>query len=513
MKSPVIRRGTLLVIALILLYILVFSVFTIGRYARYNATGWDLGIFTQLTWNASQGRPLQNTLAEHDTMLAIHAPYITVILAPLMWLWADPRLMLIAQSVILGLGAWPIARLAGRTFREGWIPPLFAALWVLYPALGWMNRWDFHEIAPAATFFAFAFDAADRRAWRETDIWLILALLCKEEIGLNVAFFGLYMWLRYDRPRLPCLMWLFSGTAWFVIHAFVVFPNLRGADNGLPIHANRYNWLIHGTPRGIWDYLTGPDLGRKLGYLFKILAPLAFVPLIVPPVLLPALPTIGLNLLSSYGQQFNIYMHYQAPVIPTLIVAAMFGAANLRDRIQRRSWRFVPKTRIMPVIGGVLLLASLGMWLAINPLWGDPGDSAIFGWDSGAHLNALREVEDLIPPDACVVADNNIEPVYSVRRETYVLGARGTGPVGDGDGCAYMIVDLGDNRHDDFTIGEEVACFQFWSGKRTPIYFRDTVVVLHWEGDSTVPPVSADPDAWQQMSDYCAAYGAAPGAD
>jgi hypothetical protein len=63
-----------------------------------------------------------------------------------------------------------------------------------------------------------------------------------------------------------------------------------------------------------------------------------------------------------------------------------------------------------------------------------------------------------------------------------------------------MIVDLGDRRFDDFVVGEEVACYQFWSQKRAPIYFRDTVVVLKWM------PADPDPEAWQRMNDYCAMY-------
>ncbi len=49
-------------------------------------------------------------------------------------------------------------------------------------------------------------------------------------------------------------------------------------------------------------------------------------------------------------------------------------------------------------------------------------------------------------------------------------------------------------------MGSEVACYQFWSQKRVPVYFRDTVVVLKWM------PADPDPDAWQQMEAYCAAY-------
>jgi hypothetical protein len=96
-----------------------------------------------------------------------------------------------------------------------------------------------------------------------------------------------------------------------------------------------------------------------------------------------------------------------------------------------------------------------------------------------------------------VVTENNIQAHFSVRPETYVLGARG-----DMDGCTYMIIDLGDPRHDDFTSGEEVACTQFWAQKRAPIYFRDTVVVLKQM------PAESPPTTWQQMNDYCTAYAA-----
>ena len=490
MKRVLARRQTILIVTLMAIYMVVFTVFTIGRYVRYNATGWDLGIFTQLTWNAAHGRFLHNTIAEQNNMLGVHSPYITILLAPLMWLWADPRTLLIVQTLILGAGAWPIAQLARRMFTQWWMAVFFAALWLLYPALGWINRWDFHEIAPAATSFAFAFEAADRRAWRQTDVWLVLALLCKEEIGLNVAAFAVYMAWRYHRQRRTCAAWFVVGMAWFIGHAFIIFPTLREGHNTMPIHAVRYEWFLSGDPRQIWDFLSGPVFRLKIRYLIELFAPLAFVPLADPVALIPALPTFALSTLSSHEQQGSMYLHHNAPVIPALVVAAMFGLAWLSRRF----------THGLGIGVGVLTAASLLMWAMYNPIFGSSEKSSVYGWEAGAHVNALNEVRTMIPDGACVVAENNIQAHYSVRAETYVIGARGSGPVGDGDGCAYMIVDLGDRRFDDFAVGEAVACYQFWSQKRAPIYFRDTVVVLEWM------PADPDPAAWQQMNAYCAAY-------
>ena len=488
---PRLSRPSILILALIAGYIVAFSVLAVGRYERYNATGWDLGIYTQVTWNTAHGRILQNTVAEQDNFLSIHAPYIVILLAPLMGLWADARLLLIAQTVLLALGAFPVARLAGRRLGRGWIAVFFAALWLIYPALGWMSRWDFHEITPAATFLAFAFEAADRRAWRQTDGWLLLALLCKEEVGLNVAAFAIFTALAYQRHRGVCAAWFVLGIGWFVGHAFILFPALSEVDPDLPIHAVRYQWLLDGDWQQIADHLAGPVMRHKLMYLVELLLPLAFVPLLAPTALIPALPTLALSLLSAREEQGSIYLHYNAPVIPALMVAAVFGLAWLEQR-------FKHGLRL-----GVFILActSLLAWIAYNPLFGSAEESHVYGWEAGAHRDALNGVKDLIPADACVVAENNIQPHYSTRRESYVIGARGTGPVGDADGCTYMIVDLGDHRFDDFVVNEDVACYQFWSQKRAPIYFRDTVVVLQWR------PAEADPEAWQQMDAYCAGLG------
>lgn len=485
--------GMVIAVGLILVYVFVFSVFTIGRYERYNATGWDLGIFTQLTWNAAHGRPLQNTIAEQNNMLGVHAPYITVVLAPLFWLWPDPRMLLIVQSILMGIGAWPIARLARRHFPEWWIPPIFAAIWLLYPCVGFINRWDFHEIAPVAAFLAFAFEAADRRAWPQVDLWLMLSILCKEEVGLNVAFFGLYMLWRLKRKRLPSLIWFVIGIGWFVIHAFVIFPILRNADNGLPIHAVRYSWLLnHDLPTMI-SYILGPDTLLKAAFLIKLFAPVAFISLVAPEALLVALPTFALSLLSSFTPQFDIFLHYTAPIIPAILVSAVYGAEKLRRMLARQKIKHPTR-----VILGVALSAAILAWLIYNPLTYLPTPFTVYGWETGAHLDALHEIEGIIPPQACVVAGSEIQAHYAVRPETYVLGARG-----DMDGCAYMIIDMSDEHFNySFTNTQEVGCYQYWSKKRAPIYYRDTVVVLQQA------PAQANPDAVQGFSDYCNHFAA-----
>jgi uncharacterized membrane protein len=392
------------------------------------------------------------------------------------------------------LGAWPIAKLAARTFQQWWIPVFFAALWLLYPALGWLNRWDFHEIAPAATFFAFAFEAADRRDWRAMLLWLNLAILCKEEVGLDVAFFGLYLLWRFRGESIPRLrryssILFVGGIAWFVIHAFVIFPGLRGTD--LPIHATRYEWLLHLSPQSIMETFTATAILNRVAFLIKLFAPVGFVALLAPGALIVALPTLGLSLLSAYFPQYDIYMHYATVIIPCVLVASIAGMRRLSVWLEQR------KRSGFKISAGYVGTSAAVMWVIFNPLFSSsPPGYELMGWDAGAHIEALEAAKTHIPADACIVTENNIQAHYSTRPETYVLKARGN----DNDGCAYMLIDLGDGRFDDFTSGEQVACYQFWSGKRAPIFFQDTVVILQWK------PAEANPDASQQMQAYCDAF-------
>ncbi len=283
------------------------------------------------------------------------------------------------------------------------------------------------------------------------------------------------------------------GVGWFAVHGFVIIPTLWYAAShapGLPF-AGRYTWLFSGDPAQMWAYLTGPDTLLKIAFLIKLLAPVAFVALLAPRPLIVVASSLALALLSQWQAQFDIFMHYAAPYIPAILTASIYGAVRLRAYLDQRS---LPGLRIT---AGAMLGATLFMWMVYNPLLFTPSipGQTINGWQGGAHVEALNEAQKIIPPDACIVTENNIETHYTMRPTSYVVGVRG-----DMDGCTYMLIDLDDTRYDDFTDGQAVACNQFWAQKRTPIYFRDSVVVLQQM------PATPNPDALSQMGAYCDGY-------
>ena len=82
-------------------------------------------------------------------------------------------------------------------------------MYLLYPAVGFISRFDFHIEVFAIPAFIAAFLAMERKQWVWATIWLLVPLLVKENMGLTVAVFGIYAMIMPRKYR-----W---GTAWIIL--------------------------------------------------------------------------------------------------------------------------------------------------------------------------------------------------------------------------------------------------------------------------------------------------------
>src|SRR5687768_16486888 len=112
---PTERRYWYATLTLIAVYIFAFSVFTIGRYERYNATGFDLAFYDQILWRTAHG-DIMGVSIEGDNVSnwAFHVEPILLLIAPLRWVFSDTRWLLILQTVALAIAAIPVYRIALR---------------------------------------------------------------------------------------------------------------------------------------------------------------------------------------------------------------------------------------------------------------------------------------------------------------------------------------------------------------------------------------------------------------
>ncbi len=484
-------RATLILIAV---YVLVFSVFTIGRYERYNATGFDLAFYDQILWRTARGDVMGMSIeGDNWSNWAFHVEPILLLIAPFTLVFSDTRWLLVFQTVVLAVAAIPVYRIALRQWQKPWAGFLFAALYLLYPSVGWANKFDFHPLTITTPLLLFAFDAAELKRYRLTSALLLLAMLCKEEVGLVVACFGLY-WYVKDRWRFG-LAWLVIGVGWSILGFFVIIPAAQG-KSVLPNQAFlRYSWLFRGTLAEKIAYITGPDTPVKIRFLLQLLVALAFTPLLKPRILAIASPVIALSLLSANLNQSSVYHQYMADAVPFLMVAAIQGSYDASSPVRRLRLKFRPATvrRALLAAMGVGTLLSFALF---NPFFFVPREpyAPIYGWESGASLEGLRAAEALIPPDSCLTASNNITAHYGQRKSIYAIG------IGNYRDCDLVMVDMADTRFVSFGVPQDYACNQFVAANFRPIFYEDNVVILR-RGAPSLPQLDV------RLTDICRKQG------
>src|SRR5260370_16025981 len=199
------------------------------RYDTFKATAFDLGNMDQVLWNTIHGRPFQFTNQAIDwygppTRLAIHFEPIILLLSLLYIFHADPRILLIFQTLALVSGALPVFLLT-RKYLPEWplLSPCMAIAYLLSPALLGLNIFDFHPVSIATPLLLYAIVALTYKRYVWFLIACILAAACKEEVPLSVALFGLLVIWRYKSPRLGITL-LTAGLILSFLAFFVIIP-------------------------------------------------------------------------------------------------------------------------------------------------------------------------------------------------------------------------------------------------------------------------------------------------
>jgi uncharacterized membrane protein len=336
---------------------------------------------------------------------------ILVLFTPLWWLWPSPNMLVVVQALALALGAVPVYLLARKQLASSRAGVGFGLAYLLYPATGWLTLNEFHPVALATPLLLFAFWYLDEDRLLPFAACAVAASLCKEEIALVVAGFGIWYALA-RRRRLAGALIAAAGGAWAAIAIGIVIPHYNtGAESAF---YGRYS-EVGGSAGGILDTLFTDPLriaeaafsSRDLRYLLHLAAPLAALCLLSPLVLIAALPELAINLLSATTTQTSIHFHYTAGLIPPLVIAAVFGA----KRIGRRA---VP-------VATVVVLAAIGgnYWLGPIPGWRHvPGGQQFQATAARVsdHDRIATRALKLIPPEAVVSATNTLGGHLSERR-------------------------------------------------------------------------------------------------
>ncbi|MFS8815863.1 DUF2079 domain-containing protein [Synechococcus sp. R60.4] len=389
---------------------------SVVRHHLFQSGGYDLGIFDQSIYLISRGEvPFSTIRGIH--ILGDHAAFILYPISLLYRIVPSVYWLFGIQALALTLGALAVYHLALQAEIDSGRARTIAAAYLLYPAIFNANLFDFHPEVLAVPLFLAAILCV-----RSGKLWGFLLCLggilgCKAALSLNVAALGVWLLIwesrRIDKRwqrRCQVAGWLAiaAGSAWFGVATFWIIPHFSGSE---PAAVSHYSYLGSSVPEIIQNLVLKPTL--VLGKVFS-LDTLFYGFLLVIPVAwglswrhwdpwIPALPTLGLNILSSNPAYRDLVHQYALPVVPFLFLAVI---ENGKTTNPPASSAKVNKTAL---IWSLLAFLALAKYTFFGSLYLQSLDT----WQ------ATREALAQIATSGGVLTTHEISPHLTHRRVIY----------------------------------------------------------------------------------------------
>ena len=333
---------------------------SIIRYVHFQS-GLDLALFDQAVWHYSRFEAPFSSIKGFD-LLGDHFHPLAAVLAPLYWVWSDPRMLVIAQGLLVAASIVPVFLFARpRLGRAGayLLAGAYAAFWGIQNGV----QFDFHEVAFAPLLIALAILLADRHRWGWFWLAVVLLLLVKEDLSIFVVFLGIYLLTHRELRHGVGLVLV--GIAWFELSTHVFIPHFAGgADYGYWT----YRELGKDPPHAIWALARAPwrlftiafSPAQKAHTILDLMAPFLFLSLWSRLFIL-ALPLLAERFLSTNPSLWSTSFHYSLAIAPVLAMGAAAGLANLAALLPERRRRMIAIAGSAAMVVISLAITRLGM--------------------------------------------------------------------------------------------------------------------------------------------------------
>ncbi|WP_192810074.1 DUF2079 domain-containing protein [Actinomadura rudentiformis] len=401
-----------------------YATYSLLRIHTFRASTYDLVIFDQAIRSYSRfGLPVAMVKGVHNgfgpgfSILGDHFSPMLAVLAPLYWIHDGPETLVIAQAVLLALAFVPIWLYTERRLGSAaayCVAGAYTLGWPIAEALAF----DFHEVAFVPLLSALMVERHDAGRRGQAAFMAGMLLLVKEDMGLLLAGFGLYLLTRRGERRAGAIHVLVGLVATWV-SSRVLISAFGGDDD--------YYWAYGSfgpdLPSAALHLLTHPwdavkALGTppmKLETMALLVLPLLLLPL-ASPLTLTAVPLLAERMLADrIPNWWEARYHYNAFLIAVLLLASVDGAVRLRRLLAGRSWpRALPRrlrrvSRLVPAVG--LLVAAVVTVPYFS--FGEFGDASFYRRNERARAAAAAAA--LVPDGALVEAVNPLGPALSTR--------------------------------------------------------------------------------------------------
>lgn len=396
------------------------------RYNNFDFGKFDQGNMTQMVWNTLRGRVMYLTDyfgSNVPRWSMSHVDPILLLFVPVFAIFPHPMTLAYAQLVLVILSALLIFEIARTELKSKLAACLFSFAYLLYPSMGFINgTMGFHGVTAAVPFFLGAFYLFERM-YKENNfstkkivlfwVLLVITMAGKEQVPLYIIMWGLFIllfrtnagegvalkfkltkewlnsFLKIKSARIGLSM-VVVGIVWFSIAFFVIIPKyaplrtesykkfvesinvtfVSNSDVTLPNYfLSRYgefgstykevviNMLLNHR-KAIKVFLSGD----RIENLNRTFAPVSYLPLANPFMLLISAPDFAINYMTTsegLGTE-DIENHRISMIIPILFVSSIYAVSFLASLFKE----IFPKYKganmvVIAVLSGSVLFSCL----------------------------------------------------------------------------------------------------------------------------------------------------------
>jgi len=326
-------------------YVIYFTAATFLKYDNFYMGRFDLGNMAQTVWNTHHGRIFTFTDpngVDNLSRLAFHADFMLIFISPLYYLWEDPRILLLTQTLVIAFGGIFVYLISKEILNNKLISLVLSFSFYIYPAVNYVNLFDFHAVSFTITLFLAAFYFILKRKYSISLIFLFLAGITKEEVWVVNAIFGIYLTFQPKQRNLGILVFLVSSLVFY----FLIWQAIPKALGGNHFALSFYRDFGDNPTQVIKTLILSPHKvlpiileQERLDYIKKLFIPLGYMSFLSPQYLIFALPDLAIDLLSKNKVLHQIYYQYSSAIIPFVFISTIFSLKKISKITQMISFK------------------------------------------------------------------------------------------------------------------------------------------------------------------------------
>lgn len=415
-------------LAIFLVYSLIFASITFVNHYNFRTFGWDLGInqnaiydYAHFRWNDCMIMQPQFT-----NVLSDHFSLYPLLVSPFYWIFGEWT-MLIFQFLAILFGGFGVYKYVLNLTKNTTISTLavahFFSFYGIYSALSF----DYHDNVVATMFVPWFLLYFEQRNWKKAIIFFVLIIIAKENMALWAVFlgFGVFLKTLFQRDKkaaLKGLCFALAAGVYFILVIKVIIPSL--ATPGRDYLHNSFNALGGNFGEVIVNIIKHPIKTIELLFVnhsgdpmydgIKVETYLAlalaggFLLVLAPEYLIMIVPILGQKMFNDLPIRWGISVHYSIEFAPIIVI----GVYTILHRLKQY------KVAVASIFLASTFISSASFLDHRTSEYYNQANSQFYKkehWKRDFNVAAVNKLLKTIPANARVSAQSCLAPHLAFR--------------------------------------------------------------------------------------------------